>query len=245
MKKFLALCIAAFSLISADAVAQDYDLDEPERGKAKRTRSQDFDNEIVREIKRGYYIKAGAGTTVYFVTPRSSFLRPGTTLNLAVGGEFLDQERMSAAWEFMFGQAIHNGLSYIDQGALLSQDPNVAPYLVQGDVHSFSMLLVGEFSFYPTRRFGIGLRAGGGVMFTPLLMGNGNPSGWVENVVAQTWGGTGTTVHSTPHPTILVGPTIEYYTKLSHFSIGADIDFVYAVGFEGGIMATGYMKYTF
>jgi hypothetical protein len=107
------------------------------------------------------------------------------------------------------------------------------------------MLLVGEFSFYPTRRFGIGLRAGGGVMFTPLLMGNGNPSGWVENVVAQTWGGTGTTVHSTPHPTILVGPTIEYYTKLSHFSIGADIDFVYAVGFEGGIMATGYMKYTF
>jgi hypothetical protein len=41
------------------------------------------------------------------------------------------------------------------------------------------------------------------------------------------------------------GPTFEYYTKLSHFSAGIDVDVFYAIGFDLGLNATGNLKYTF
>ncbi|MEO1576985.1 MAG: hypothetical protein AAFU65_18720, partial [Pseudomonadota bacterium] len=43
----------------------------------------------------------------------------------------------------------------------------------------------------------------------------------------------------------VVGGTFEYYTKLSHFSIGADVDLVIVPGFDTGINPSGYLKYTF
>ena len=52
-------------------------------------------------------------------------------------------------------------------------------------------------------------------------------------------------VHDQPHPVVLGGPTLEYYTKLSHFSAGIDTDIFYAVGFDLGVSATGTLKYTF
>jgi len=41
------------------------------------------------------------------------------------------------------------------------------------------------------------------------------------------------------------GLTFEYYTKLSHFSVGADIDAMYIVNFDLGISPTAYLKYSF
>ena len=38
---------------------------------------------------------------------------------------------------------------------------------------------------------------------------------------------------------------IEYYTKLSHFSVGADIDVLYMLGLDLALNPTGYLKYTF
>ena len=52
-------------------------------------------------------------------------------------------------------------------------------------------------------------------------------------------------VHEGPLPMALFGPTIEYYTKLSHFSVGVDVDVTYVIGFDLGISPFGYMKYTF
>ena len=51
--------------------------------------------------------------------------------------------------------------------------------------------------------------------------------------------------HFSPTPSAWVALTFEYYTKLSHFSVGADIDAFYAVGFDLGASATAYLKYTF
>ena len=44
---------------------------------------------------------------------------------------------------------------------------------------------------------------------------------------------------------VLGGPTFEYYTKLSHFSVGLDADVFYAFTFDLGASVTGYLKYTF
>jgi hypothetical protein len=41
------------------------------------------------------------------------------------------------------------------------------------------------------------------------------------------------------------GPTIEYYTKLSHFSIGVDVDVYYVINFDLAVAPAGFLKYTF
>jgi hypothetical protein len=52
--------------------------------------------------------------------------------------------------------------------------------------------------------------------------------------------------HNGVQPTIRAGGTLEYYTKLSHFSVGADVDFIMVIGSIGaGFSPTGYLKYTF
>ena len=69
----------------------------------------------------------------------------------------MDQEKMSAAWEISYVQSIHNGTFYEEQAL-------VGGPFVQGDTRTQSFITVGEYSYYPTRRIGIGIRAGGGVM---------------------------------------------------------------------------------
>ena len=77
-------------------------------------------------------------------------------------------------------------------------------------------------------------------MLTPLLI---FPSSYQE-IVVTAWGQR-PAVHESPHPMGLGGPTLEYYTKLSHFSLGADIDALYVIGLDLGVSGVGYLKYTF
>ena len=146
---------------------------------------------------------------------------------------------MSMAWELTFFQGINNGDNYEEQAA-------VQCYLndscMQGDLRTYTIAGLYEFSFYPSRRTGIGIRAGGGLLFSPLLMDEGY---YQTEVVEAQWQANRPTVHDEPHPVVMGGPTFEYYTKLSHFSMGFDIDAYYAVGFDLGASFTGTMKYTF
>ena len=80
-------------------------------------------------------------------------------------------------------------------------------------------------------------------MLIPLLM---HEDAFNKQVIPVDWGlTTDPTVHGQPLGVVQGGPTIEYYTKLSHFSVGADVDVSYIIGFDLGINATGYLKYTF
>ena len=72
-----------------------------------------------------------------------------------------------------------------------------------------------------------------------------DPTDYQEDVVLDTWGGIAPNYHETPHPVVLFGPGFEYYTKLSHFSVGLDTDVFYAINFDLGMNIAGYMKYTF
>ena len=190
---------------------------------------------VVREINRGFYMKSGIGATPYFQSNSigGSLLSPVMTVDLSAGNDIVDKERLSMAVELQLSQQLHDG----------PKDDVVgfeAP-IVQGDVHVFAITGTYEVSGYLTRRFGIGARAGGGVSIIPLLMKDPYYS---EQIAAQ-WG-VRAVAHEGVQPTVRAGATIEYYTKLSHFSVGADIDALVVVGSLGfGLSPTGYLKYTF
>ena len=240
----LSILLLSFPLTSGEAFAFE-DLDETatekkSRKKAKKKKKKHIvqQAEIIREIERGLYAKAPVGVSLFFgkyVQPAclgcDSVLRPGSYVALAVGNDFVDTESTSMAWEVAFTTAAHNGevYEYIDQSVVASD------VLVQGDTRTLQLVGNVEWATYPTRRIGIGLRAGGGVLFAPALVNDEYfVDSFSEGVPA---------VHSTPHPVFFGGPTVEYYTKLSHFSVGADIDVFY--GIDLGMTAAGYFKYTF
>lgn len=237
--KTLAILLALSTACITDAVAQDgvQDLDtDPDQRTRSRTRRRDsLQSEVIREIERGYYLKSNIGSTFYLGNYAST-LQAGTLIGFAGGSDFLDNEKSSAAWEVQFSQGVHNGQRWENQRPA-GRAPN---QLIQGDTRTFMIAANAEYSVYPVRRFGIGLRAGAGVMLSPLLI----ESNAFRDTVEADWNVT-TSVHRNPHPIVFLGPTFEYYTKLSHFSIGADIDASYALGFDLGISAAGYLKYTF
>lgn len=222
-------------IFSTTALAQD---DAADAADEARTAAATTEEEI-REIARGYYLKSDIGSTIYLLTYGGGLLSGVMTVDLAVGSDFIDNERNSVAWEVIFSQSLLNGVKFDQQPAIGLP----ANQYLQGDLHTFSGLAVVEPSIYPTRRFGVGVRVGGGVMYSPLLI---EAEQYQTEVVGEAWGGVASSIDGGVMPVILVGPTIEYYTKLSHFSVGADIDAQYVIGLNDlGIVPKGYLKYTF
>lgn len=229
MRNLIAL---ALLLVSGTAAAA---------GDKERRQAKDFESELVREIVRGFYVKSNVGSTIYFNThgvrrlTGQGLLTPVIGLGIAVGSDFIDKERFSAAWEVQLAQGLFNGPRTDEILAGM-------PAFVQGDVHTYGALAAVEASTYVTRRFSVGVKGGGGITLMPLLM---NPEEYELQIVQGVWGGQPAKLHAGPLPTILVAPTIEYYTKLSHFSVGVDVDVTYVLGFDLGVAPSGYLKYTF
>ena len=222
---------------STQAVAQDIDLDNDGKKKKKKKKFEAPIDKDIREIERGFYAKSSIGAMIY-VTGYSSFIQPGTALGLSFGQDYVDREKHSFAWEVTLAQGVHNGTYYEMQADLQCYNTGNC---IQGDTRTFTLLATNEFSYYPTRRIGLGIRLGGGVMIAPLLM---NQTYYEQEVVPK-WGNVASSVHGSPKPVAGGGLTFEYYTKLSHFSIGIDADALYAIGFDLGVGASGYLKYTF
>jgi hypothetical protein len=231
MRTFL---LIALSLVGTAAFAQDVD----SSGSKKKAKAAKDD--IVREITKGTYIKAGAGSAQFLgigATPYGVILSPVIASELGFGRDIVDNERMSIAIEFDLHQGLFNGPKE-DQLAQVASEYGL---LIQGDIHTFTPMVALEISGYVTRRFSIGARLGGGVMAVPLLM---HPVEYNNTVVGTYWG-VESPVHGNPLPMGFGGPCFEYYTKLSHFSIGLDADVGYIIGFDLAVNATGYLKYTF
>jgi hypothetical protein len=187
----------------------------------------------IREIEKGTYAQANVGAAMY-LDKFAGAVSPGTSLGLSIGHDFVDQEKTSMAFEFAFFQGIHNGINYQEQGN--------GPY-VEGDLRTYSLVALLEWSFYPSRRVGLGLRAGGGMMTSPMLM---DDTYYKRDVLTDTWGlSNDPGYHGVWHVVGLGGPCIEYYTKLNHFSVGLDADVFYASDFDLGLNVTAALKYTF
>lgn len=236
----LAAAVLAPLALPATAAAQDDYDDLDGEGAAKPKKKREMRRPEVREIVRGFYAKSNVGGAIYLVDFAAA-VSPGTSVGLSVGQDIVDQERFSAAYEVGFNQGIHNGC-YYEQQAADGCGTGVPGPFIQGDLRTYTFQVLFEGSIYPTRRIGIGMRAGGGILFSPLMM---DEAYFQQEVVQDTWGGNNPGYHDAPHPLVMGGPTVEYYTKLSHFSVGVDIDAFYAINFDVGVNTTGYLKYTF
>ncbi len=257
MQKIVALLTALCFVpsLAPEAFADDMeDLDgdtKPKKKKKAAPSEEEGDEkkkpkreEVVREIERGLYAKANVGTTAYVLAMRGfsnvAALKPGTTLALSVGQDFVDRAGLSMAWEVAFSQSVHNGMRWEDNSYAITHGELPVNGAVQGDTRTFALLANYEISGYPSRRLGIGARVGAGILFAPLIMGK---EAYERDVApAFTFD---LAIHKQPHPVFFAGPTIEYYTKLSHFSLGLDIDVGYTIGVDLGFSGTGYMKYSF
>lgn len=200
-------------------------------------------DEVVREIVKGLYARANVGGAFY-LGRFAGFVNGGTYTSLGLGQDFVDAEKVSLAWELSFAQGIHNGCyyEYQAQGQCTGNLNGKESPWIEGDLRTYTLAATIEASYYPTRRFGIGIAAGGGVLLSPLLM---DETAYQEVVVQGSWGGNDGHFGDSPHPIVMGGPTFEYYTKLSHFSLGVDANVSYAVGFDLGANGSAYMKYTF
>jgi hypothetical protein len=201
----------------------------------RNARAQDED--IIREVERGYFFSANVGSVIYMnthgiTTSSGNLLSPVIALGIGVGSDFIDRERASVAWQIQFQQSLQNGPRE-DEITQLSP-------LLQGDIHTFAGVATLEASIYPTRRLGLGIKAGGGIMVIPLLM---HPDVY-NDVIVSVWGEPAK-LHEMPLGMIVGGPTLEYYTKLSHFSVGVDVEISYVFEFDLGIAPSGFLKYTF
>jgi len=225
------LLLAAVFGLSASTAAYAQDFDEfDESGNTNAVERTTSRSEVVREVVKGLYFKSNIGTAIY-VGRFVNWVQPGTAVGLAAGQDFVDNERSSIAWEVNFVQGVHNGLYNSDQlaGGCLQ-----AGTCLQGDLRTYTLGAHLEFATYPKRRFGIGGRLGGGLMLAPqmvLLEG--------VNDVVLTEG-----LHGKPHPVGSGGVELEYYSKLSHFSVGLNIDAMYAIGFDLSVNASAFLKYT-
>ncbi len=226
------LLLAVLFGLSTTTTAHAQDFDEfDDSGSGKPVERTEARSEVVREVVKGLYFKSNVGTAIYLGNFKAPTVQAGTSVGLAVGQDFVDNERSSIAWEVDFIQGVHNGLSNDLQ---LGNGCAAIGTCLQGDLRTYTLGAHLEFATYPRRRFGIGGRVGGGVMIAPQLV-------LLEGVndVVLTEG-----YHSTPHPVGSGGLELEYYSKLSHFSVGLNADAVYAIGFDLSLNASAFLKYT-
>ena len=244
MFRMLSLFLAVPLLFANTAYAQsDDDFDDLDDTASEDELSQ-ARRADVREVVKGFYGKSNVGAAMYLLDFRG-FVSTGTAVSLALGNDFVNNQGFSMAWEVAFTQGIHNGMGYEEQGDIGCKIIGAGPApCVQGDLRTYTFSALLEASIYPSRRIGVGLRAGGGVLVSPLLM---DELAYSKDVLPS-WGlseDADPGYHNQPHPTVSFGPTFEYYSKLSHFSVGVDVDAFYAIGLDLGLNGTGYLKYTF
>jgi hypothetical protein len=229
------------SPLSASPLSASDDLEEEEgESSGGRSRSSSLASGTVREIQRGFFGKSNVGGIGYLPVSGVGLggtTHAGTLVGLSLGQDFVDQEKMSMAWELGVLQGLNGGEEYFVQSSVGCG----AMACTEGDLRSYSVEVSYEFSYYPVRRIGLGVKVGGGILYSPLLMFS---TSYAEEVLPD-YGGIDYGYHNAVHPFGGGGLTFEYYTKLSHFSVGGEGGVFYGVGWGMGWTGSGYLKYTF
>lgn len=202
-----------------------------------RRRARDGEEDVVREIVRGLYLKSSIGSGIF--APVNGVRLGGVmAVGISMGSDIIDRERFSVAIEGELAQGLFNGPPSAEQ--VIAAGP-----VVQGDIHTIAGTVAAEASIYVSRRFGVGGRVGGGVLYAPVLVALDTYQNEFRG--SSQWNGQNALFHNGTLPMGLAGLTIEYYTKLSHFSIGADADLnvLIASTTAFSVRPVGYLKYTF
>lgn len=134
--------------IAGDAVAQDdegYDEGDDE-GSDERKKSKSAGQ--VREIVRGFYAKGNVGAATYLLG-FSPAVSTGSYVALAVGQDFVDNEKQSMAWEVAIQQGLHNGLDWASQADYAASEGGCGFSVpcTQGDLRTYTLAANYEISF--------------------------------------------------------------------------------------------------
>lgn len=169
--------------------------------------SKDKEKETFNEIERGFYVGVGGGGWLLFNPPVSGasrqYFSPGLSIEVEVGGDL--GQRVSIAAFFI--------AAFSKMGADYTGWSNGA---ASGDFSSFMPGITGKVNIVgfndsqDVTRWWIFVRAGAAfTIYAPkTLMPNPNFGGSNFDIL------------------VFGGPGIEYYTRLRHFSIGLEVDFV-------------------
>jgi hypothetical protein len=218
------------------------DLDrEEETARARRQREaqERRKKRPVREIVKGAYLKVNLGPMFWLPEISNFTSSTGTEMDVSFGYDVVDTLGFTLSIEGSFFQVITNGDGVsTDIGAQIASP-------IQGDFRVFggtgSVRAAANLGGKRVKRFSISGFGGGGVGYSPALVD-------LQDVRVLTRMAYGSIMQDRPLGLIQGGLGLEYYTRLSHFSVGVDIDFNVILG--GPIVAMGlatnaFAKYTF
>ncbi len=222
-----------------DDGVEDIDREEERR---RRTTKKKKRKRIVREVVKGAYAKINMGPT-FWLPPISNWTSTsGTEIDFSFGYDVLDKLNFTLTVEGSFFNVITNAT-----GPLLFGN-TVQPSPLQGDFNMFGGTAAVRFgpNFLGKRakRLHLAIQVGGGVGYSPILVDIETSTLFAAN--SQTYG---QLIQGGPVGLITPAIGLEYYTRLSHFSVGVDVDFVVIVGRANTVaMSVGptfFVKYTF
>lgn len=190
-----------------------------------------------REVIKGFYGKANIGAIIW-VPPISNYTSTvGTEIHVSLGYDIIDKLNFTLSLQGTFFQLVTNGDGSF--GGIASP--------IQGDFRIFggvaALRLGPNFGGKKVKRANLAIQIGGGVGASPLLVPK---EGTNYATGASIYGGL---MQDGAVGIITPGIGVEYYTKLSHFSVGLDLTGDIFIGSNSqiavGIGITGALKYTF
>ena len=218
------------------------DLDRAEesaRARRQREAQERRKKRPVREIVKGAYLKVNIGPLFWLPTISNFTSSTGTEMDISFGYDVVDTLGFTLAVEGSFFQVITNGDGVsTDIGAQIASP-------IQGDFRIFGGMAgiraSGNVGGKRVKRLSISGHGSGGVGYSPALVDLADPR--VLSRMAY-----GYIMQDRPLGLVQAGLGLEYYTRLSHFSLGVDIDFDIIIGgpvVAMGVATNAFVKYTF
>ena len=217
---------------------------EPERRQGTRKKRK----RRVREVVKGAYLKINIGPQFWLPPISNVTSTSATELDFSFGYDVIDRLPFTLTIEGSFTTLVANGTGVNDELAfntLLAL--GIAP-TIQGDFRLYGgtvdLRFGPNFGGKKTKRGNISIQVGGGAGYSPALIDLPDPI-VVNRMNAN---GKGYLLQGRFLGLITPGIGVEYYTKLSHFSLGLDVDANIILGGPAIAIGVGldfFAKYTF
>ncbi len=229
---------------------EDIDSDQPDEDDEPRSRQGTTRKKKrkTREVVKGAYLKMNVGPVFWLPPISSSTPTSGTELDFSFGYDVVDKLPFTLTIEASFTTLITNGTGINDEAAFQALLAAGIVPTIQGDFRVFggtvNLRLGPNFGGRKTKRAHFCIQVGGGGAYSPALIDLQDPV-IINRANAN---GLGYVMQGRFLGIITPGLGIEYYTKLSHFSLGLDIDADIILGGPSaaiGIGANFFAKYTF
>jgi hypothetical protein len=218
---------------------------EPERRQGTRKKKR---KRRVREVVKGAYLKINIGPQFWLPPISSVTSTSATELDFSFGYDLIDRLPFTLTVEGSFTTLVANGTGVNDENAFNTLLALGIPPTIQGDFRLYggtvNLRFGPNFGGKKTKRGNISIQVGGGGGYSPALIDLSDPV-VVNRMNAN---GKGYLMQGRFLGLITPGIGIEYYTKLSHFSLGLDVDANIILGGPSVAIGVGlnfFAKYTF